>query len=140
MANFDESKVKRDKDGKFARQNARNVQDLEKKYNDDLETKIPNAKRAYGFADKERRETKHHKAHAKEMGFKNQVEYEKAACEFFNGNVGELYYDPRRKRFYRYDEKSNKLAVSSEGVIHTFLLYTKKKFEKVKQQEKLYEL
>jgi hypothetical protein len=36
MANFDESKIKRDKDGKFAEQNARKAQDLERKFNDDL--------------------------------------------------------------------------------------------------------
>ena len=95
---------------------------------------------AYGFADKERKNTAHHKKHAKEMGFKNQDEYERAACEFFNGKQGALYYEERRKRFYRYDERSKLLAVASDSVIHTFAIYTKKEFDRIKKQESLYEL
>ena len=100
---------------------------------------IPQPETAYGFANKERKETAHHKAHAKEMGFKNQDEYEKAACEFFNSNDGKLYYEPRRKRFYRYDEKNQRLAVSSKGIVHTFAIYTQKEFERIRKQERLYE-
>ena len=139
MVEFDESKHKRDKDGKFAKQNERKVQELEKKYNDDLAPAPMRPEKAYGFANKERKETAHHKAHAKEMGFKNQDEYERAACEFFNSNQGKLYYERRRKRFYRYDEKSKKLAVSSDGIIHTFSIYTVKEFARIKKQEGLYE-
>lgn len=127
-----------DNNGRFTSKNGTAA--LEKKYNDDLPLNISKPEKAYGFANKERKETAHHVAHAKEMGFKNQDEYERAACKFFNSNQGKLYYEQRRSRFYRYDEISNKLAVSSTGVIHTFLLYTRKKFEKVKQQEHLYEL
>lgn len=92
---------------------------------------------AYGFANKERKYTKDHIAHAKEMGFKNQDDYEKEACRFFNSNEGELYYSERRDRFYRYDEKKERYVVSSYGVIHTFMNVTKKKFLKIEAEDKL---
>ena len=47
-------------------------------------------------------ETKHHQRHAKEMGFKNTKEYEKAAIEFFNSSKGKLYYSLAKNRFYKY--------------------------------------
>ena len=98
----------------------------------------PVVEKAIGFLNKERLNTRDHKAHARDMGYKNQKEYEKAGCEFFNSNQGELYFESRRKRFYRYDKKTNRLAVSSNGILHTFVLYSNKKFEAVKKQEKLY--
>ncbi len=95
---------------------------------------------AIGFANKERKNTKHHLRHAREMGYKNQDEYERAAVEFFNGNQGVLYYSERRDRFYRYDEKSQKFAVcDKEGILHTFDFRTPKEFEKIKKQDILYE-
>jgi hypothetical protein len=78
-----------DSNGRFTSKNG--TAELEKKYNDDLPLKIPKPEKVYGFANKERKETAHHIAHAKEMGFKNQDEYERAACEFFNGDQGKLY-------------------------------------------------
>lgn len=81
--------------------------------------------------------TAHHQRHAREMGFKSIKEYERAAVEFFNSDSGELFYSASRKRFYRYNEKTQWLAVSSHGVIHTFLKRTKKEFEKVRRQDKL---
>jgi len=67
--------------------------------------------KAYGFANKERKNTKHHLRHAREMGYKNQDEYERAAVEFFNGNSGKLYYNPKDNRYYRYDDKTRRIAV-----------------------------
>ena len=112
---------------------------LDKKYNDDL--KSPNVpEKAYGFANKERKNTAHHKAHAKEMGFKNQDEYKQEACRFFNSNEGELYYSERRKRFYRYDKKKKRLVTSSSGIIHTFMELTDKKFKDKIKEDKLWKI
>ena len=94
---------------------------------------------AYGFANKERKNTRHHKDHAKEMGYKNQDEYERAAVEFFNSDKGKLYYGNARDRYYRYNENTGEYAVSSNGVIHTYMKKTKKEFERAKIQEKLNE-
>ena len=60
----------------------------------------PVVEKAIGFLNKERLNTRDHKAHARDMGYKNQKEYEKAGCEFFNSNQGELYFESRRKRFF----------------------------------------
>lgn len=94
---------------------------------------------AYGFADKTRKNTKHHKRHAQEMGYKNQDDYERAAVEFFNSDKGKLYYSRVRDRFYRYDEKTGELAISSDGIIHTFDYRTTKEFAKIRRQEELNE-
>ncbi|MCI8499245.1 MAG: hypothetical protein HFE28_01355 [Clostridia bacterium] len=81
---------------------------------------------AVGFANKERKNTKHHLRHAREMGYKNQDEYERAAVEFFNGNSGKLYYNPKDNRYYRYDDKTRRIAVcDAEGNIHTFFVARK---------------
>lgn len=95
--------------------------------------------RAEGFADKTRANTKHHQRHAKEMGYKDQREYERAGCDFFNSDRGRLYYSIRRKRYYRYDEKTHELAVSSDGVLHTYMLISKKEFKNTIKREQLYE-
>ncbi len=79
--------------------------------------------------------TDHHEKHRKEMGFKDMKQYEAAAVEFFNSDKGELYYSERRHRFYRYDEKTGELAISSEGLIHTFNKYSLKKFRKIERQD-----
>lgn len=108
---------------------------IEKKEKTEKLTLIP--EKVYGFDSKERRETKHHIAHAKEMGYKNQKEYERAAIEFFNGTQGTLYFSQERKRWYKYDEKTELFCVSSDGIIHTFSRYSKNKFNKIKRQDKL---
>ena len=117
-----------DNNGRFTSKNGTAA--LEKKYNDDLPLNISKPEKAYGFANKERKKTAHHVAHAKEMGFKNQDEYERAACKFFNSNDGELYYSERRKRFYRYDAKKGRIVASSNGIIHTFMPISAKKNER----------
>lgn len=101
------------------------------------ETKsFPKPPKAYSF---NRLNAKHHKDHSKEMGFKNTKEYEAAAVEFFNSDRGTLYYDESADRYYRYEEKSHMLCTSSNGIIHTFFLCTKKKFDKLRSQFNLYE-
>ena len=143
MAEFDERKHPRKKDGKFApKGNGESRKaELERKYNDDLPLiQIPPIEKATGFANKDRLNTADHIAHAKEMGYKNQKEYEKGACDFFNSNQGKLFFGKRRNRYFRYDKKSGKLCVSSNGIIYTFLKYNLKKFNKIKEQEQLYEL
>lgn len=157
---FDESKHPRDKDGKFTDGNRttkeaydsrdtfgnmlRNMPQGAKERVTELrsetgDTKRPEPEKAYGFANKERRETAHHVTHAKEMGFKNQRDYERAAVDFFNSSRGKLYYSERRKRHYRYDEKTGELSVSSNGIVHTYMKLTKKDFQRIMVQDKLYE-
>lgn len=99
--------------------------------------KRPAPEKAYGFANKERQNTKNHVSHAKEMGYKNQRDYERAAADFFNSSRGKLYYSELRERYYRYDEKTGEMAVSSNGVIHTYLKRTKKEFQRAVVQDKL---
>ena len=95
---------------------------------------FPKPPKAYSF---NRLNTKHHKDHAKEMGFKNTKEYEAAAVEFFNSDRGVLYYSNKSKKYYRYEEKTELFAVSSENVVHTFMKRTKKQFERKILQEEL---
>lgn len=137
---FVESEHKRDERGRFAQMGTSELKKRQER--EVVEHKNIYPEKAYGFAkDKNNRKgTKHHIAHAKEMGYNNQDDYEVAAVKFFNGNEGKLYYEPRRNRFYRYDEKTKRMCVSSNGIIHTFVLYTKKKFSVVIQQEGLHEL
>lgn len=135
MKTFDESKHRRDDLGRFAKME---TSALKKQQIIELdEPQVPALEPAYGFADKERKNTKDHKAHAKEMGFKNQDDYEREACRFFNSSEGVLYYSERRKRFYRYDEKKGRYVTSSYGIIHTFMNVTKKKFKKIEVEDKL---
>lgn len=94
----------------------------------------PPVEKAFGF---HRLDTKLHQRHAREMGFKNMKEYELAAVEFFNSDKGKLYYSEKWRKFYRYDEKSHFMAVSSGGVIHTFWERTPKEFERIRGQDKL---
>lgn len=98
--------------------------------------KLPNPEKAVRF---NRLETKHHQRHAKEMGFKNTRDYERAAVEFFNSDRGKLYYSLAKERFYRYEERTKLFCSSSHGEIHTFLKYSNKKFEDIKKQDKVYE-
>lgn len=106
-------------------------------YEDILKTGKPKLEKATGF---NRLETKHHKRHAKEMGFKNTKEYEKAAVEFFNSDKGKLYYSERRKNFYRYDEKTGWFCAGGDGFVYTLIRFSKKKFEDIKRQDQAYEI
>ena len=96
--------------------------------------KLPIPEKAVRF---NRLETKHHRRHAKEMGFKNTRDYERAAIEFFNSNKGTLYYSRARGRFYRYDEKTKFFVSSSSGVIHAFDFVSKSEFMRKIRQDKL---
>ncbi len=98
---------------------------------------IPSVEKAQKF---NRPETSHHKRHAEEMGFDNQKEYEKAAVSFFNSNRGKLYFSNARKRFYRYDEKTREFVSSSDGMIHTYMLKSTKKFKVSFMQDELIEV
>ena len=101
------------------------------------ETKsFPKPPKAYSF---NRLNAKHHKDHSKEMGFKNTKEYEAVAVEFFNSDRGVLYYSEARNRYYRYEEKTGIFCVSMDGVMNTFNIYSKKKFDLIKRQDKLHE-
>ena len=101
------------------------------------ETKsFPKPPKAYSF---NRLNAKHHKDHSKEMGFKNTKEYEAVAVEFFNSDSGVLYYCEARNRYYRYEEKTGIFCVSMDGVVNTFNIYSKKKFDLIKRQDKLHE-
>lgn len=141
---FREDEHPRDKSGKFtdkgAGAGAGEAEKLRKAvriYSDEQEKDAPPQKvpePATGF---NRLETKHHQRHAKEMGFKNTKEYEKAAVEFFNSNRGKLYYSNARGRFYRYDEKTKEFVSSSGGVVHTFDFVSKSEFKRKMGQDKL---
>ena len=129
----------RDRDGRFTEKGASEGEKLRKAvgiYSDDLEADVPPQRRhepATGF---NRLETKHHRRHAQEMGFKSMQEYEKAAVAFFNSDKGKLYYSRKNKRFYRYDERSRRFAASGEGMIYTFYFLRPTQFKvKVKSDE-----
>ena len=78
--------------------------------------------------------------YAMELGFSSAKEYEKAAVAFFNSDRGKLYFSHARKRYYRYDEKTGELAVSSDGLIHTYMKMTRNKFKQAIVQDDLEEL
>lgn len=86
--------------------------------------------------------TKNHIRHAKELGYKNQAEYEKAAADFFSSTRGKLYIDLRLKKFYRYEEKTRLLVVvDGDGGICTFhRVENKNAFIRKIKQEGLYEI
>lgn len=103
---------------------------------EELKKKVPVI--AYGFVNKERKNSASHIRHAKEIGFKNQDDYERAAVEFFNSDKGKLYFDRKKDKYYRYEEKTRKVAICDrEGFIHTYFiarkgwLDTKKELENV---------
>ena len=73
---FVESEHKRDERGRFAEMDTSVLKAQQAKKLKGGNNLHP--EKAHGFSDKERKNTKHHIAHAKEMGFKNQDEYEKA--------------------------------------------------------------
>lgn len=108
---FREDEHPRESDGKFTDKGAgagegEKLRKAVSIYSDEPEKDAPPQKvpePATGF---NRLETKHHQRHAKEMGFKNTKEYEKAAVTFFNSDKGKLYYSEKWGKFYRYDEKA----------------------------------
>lgn len=126
---YDEWRAKNS--GKTYRQNTR----YEAILSEDKAGRKP--EKATGF---NRLNTAHHQRHAKEMGFKNLKEYERAAVNFFNSARGQLYYSTKWEKFYRYDKTTKELAVSSGGVVHTFWKRTLKEFERIRRQDKLDEL
>jgi hypothetical protein len=108
-----------------------------KKFRENKSFEIPNVEKAYKF---NRLDTKHHIRHVNELGFKNSKEYEREAVRFFNSNEGKLYYSVARKRFYRYDEKSSRLVISSDGIVHTFMKKDKNRFNQLEIQDELKEV
>ena len=141
MAEWDESKHKRDRAGRFAEQEEKR-QSLEKVYNSDLASgtgtqgQVPVPK-AVGF---NRSKTKHHQRHAAEMGL-NEREYIQQSISFFNSNDGQLYFSERRERFYKYDTITQRLVVVSiDGIVHTYQFSSSKRFLKIKGQDELWEI
>lgn len=141
---WDESKHPRDADGKFTdgtvdeqlEQTEKTVPSTPKEEGNLSKSEKLIAPVAYAF---NRLNTKHHISHAKEMGYKTSKEYEAAAVEFFNSDKGTLYYSEACNRYYRYEEKTGILCVSVDGVINTFYVYSKKKFDMIRRQDKLHE-
>ena len=141
MAEWDESKHKRDRAGRFAEQEEKR-QSLEKVYNSDLASgtgtqgQVPVPK-AVGF---NRSKTKHQQRHAAEMGL-NEREYIQQSISFFNSNDGQLYFSERRERFYKYDTITQRLVVVSiDGIVHTYQFSSSKRFLKIKGQDELWEI
>jgi hypothetical protein len=155
---WDESKHPRDGDGRFSenqherdekkRDAVRHIYDSDggrvripldffaekKDYSNEPIPDVP--KEVFGFADKERKNTANHIKHAKEMGYKNQDEYERAALDFWKNSKGEVYYSHGRKRFYKYDG-ARFVSFDTEGTLRTFMKMTQKDFERKKVMEKL---
>ena len=74
---------------------------------------------------------------AKEMGFRDQKEYERAAIDFRNSGEGTRYYSFARKVFCKYNPKTkHKVVVNEDGIILTFHLETSTSFERKKAWEK----
>ena len=94
-------------------------------------------KEVFGFAGY-RDSTKHHVRHQEEMGYKTSSEYVNGARDFWVNETGTVYYSAARDSFYKYNEKSEKLLVaSSDGTIHTFMLYSRKQFWRIERWDSL---
>ena len=92
---------------------------------------------AFGFLNKQRLNTEHHTEHAEDMGL-NPKEYQLAAIQFWN-NRQKVYYSTLRDRYCIYDERKKLfLAISSNGIIHTFMIKSEKSFRKDMIQERMY--
>lgn len=101
-----------------------------------LMPKVSKSEKAYGFEDKKRKFSPDHIQHAKEMGFKHQDDYERAAMDFWNKGQGEEYYGSKRGRFAKYNEKTGEYAVvDKDGTLKTYYKISLKKFERIKNQE-----
>lgn len=96
--------------------------------------------RCIGAYEFNRLDTAHHLRHMMELGFSSARDYERAAVEFFNSDRGKLYFSHARRRYYRYDGKTGEMAVSSDGVIHTYMRTGKKHFLRAMKQDKLEEV
>ena len=115
---------KRGKEIKFDVENAKNA--------------IP--KEARGFLNQERLNTHHHRNHATEMGYKSQQDYNRAANDYWENGDGKIHYSPKRDRYYKYNSRSEHfISVDSDGVVHTFMLLSNRKFKEKIIQEQLYE-
>ena len=87
-------------------------------------------------SDFNRLKTAHHMGHAKEMGFKNQKQYETAAIKFWNSGEGDIYYSKKRNRFYKYNTKTLEfVAVSEKGVVYTYMNLSKNTFIRKEKQD-----
>ncbi len=91
----------------------------------------------YGFAN-DRLTTAHHQDHAREMGYKDPKQYEKGAIEFWRHGAGVIYASSLRNRIYKYDVKKGIfLSIGVDGNIRTFMIYSKRDFERKVVQEHL---
>lgn len=134
MAEFDESKHPRDEQGRFTNGGAKEYR--QNTPHEEILRENNRPEKAYGFANKERKNTKDHRAHAKDMGFKNQDEYEKEAVSYWEKGEGTIYQGKRRGDFAKYNSKSQKyVVVSVDGYIKTFYKVSQKKFETILKQE-----
>lgn len=143
MAEFDENNHPRDKGGKFTDgTKGYDSRDDFKRVIDRATGKVLSTVSVPSAAKFNRLNTKNHIRHAKELGYKNQAEYEKAAADFFGSARGKLYVDLRLKKFYRYEEKTRLLAVvDGDGGICTFCrAESKTYFDRKTKQEGLYEI
>lgn len=100
-------------------------------------TKSKNGSKINKAVEFSRIQTKHHKRHSEEMGFKSLKEYEKAAINFFNGSDGDVYYGRLRDDYSRYDINNERYVVcDKEGRIKTYYKLSEKDFNKISKQEK----
>lgn len=103
---------------------------FEKKSNPDKPEK------AYGFANKERKNTKHHRNHVEELGFKDGDDYEQGAIFFWEKGEGKIYKGKRRDDFAKYNPKTQEyVVVDKMGNVKTFYKMTVKKFKHIQIQE-----
>ena len=130
MAEFDESKHPRDKDGKFTDKNSssKNIRSkkllkaltffAENKHSEarekiTIETAKSNfPKQIFGF-ENGREKTQHHQNHIIELGYKDEKQYQKGAIEFWNNKDGKTYFSQSAQRYYKYDAKKELFLSSS---------------------------
>ncbi len=96
--------------------------------------------KAYGFVDKKKKNSPDHIQHAREMGFKNQDDYERAAIDYWNKGEGEIFYGTKRGRYAKYNEKTSEyVVVDKDGTLRTYYKIPSNRFKKIKKQEGLEE-
>lgn len=92
--------------------------------------------KAFGFADRKRKYSPDHIQHSKEMGFKNQDEYERAAIDFWDNGQGEVYHGSKRGRFAKFNKRTGEYVVTDkDGTLRTYYKLPLKQFEKKVKQE-----
>ena len=153
MAEFKESEHPRDKDGKFTdKDGKKSKKEIKLKLlksleffkdrnflNIEIDKDYP--KKVYGFANKKLLNYPDHFQRAKELGCKNQTEYENYAIEFWEKDDGEYFYSRARKRFYKYNRLKGLIAIANkDNFIHTFYSVTSKNFEKTRKWDDLVEI